>query len=88
MPDAVQPFAIVPAKAAWFCMPWRLRFCEAVDTHGGRCCYCDREIAVPDDRRGLNVGCIYCGLETGELPLTEAEAYGSDVPLHSAQGDG
>lgn len=69
----------VPIAAGWFAFPWHLRGDAPV--HGGRCCYCDREIAIPNEKRGWNVACIYCGLDRGELPLIEAEAYAIDAPL-------
>ena len=70
----------VPIKAGWYAFPWAIRL-GIEPEHGGRCCYCDRDIAVPDRLRGWHVGCVYCGLDRGELPLTEAEAYGPDVPI-------
>lgn len=74
---------VVPVSAAWFCFPWGIRL-RLEPEHGGRCCYCNRDVAVPDRLRNMHVACIYCGLERGELPLTEAEDYAPDVPILSS----
>lgn len=63
---------ILPPKPIGYCMPWHARHVEpGASVHGGRCCFCDREIAVPAEWNGKNVGCIYCGLDNGDLPEIE-----------------
>jgi hypothetical protein len=54
-------------------MPWHARRADDTPVHGGRCCYCDREIAVPNEYRGKHMGCIYCGLDKGLMPEQEIE---------------
>ena len=73
--------SLVKVKAGVYCMPWHVRGAEREAVHGGRCCYCEREISVPDSKRGWNAACCYCGLERGELPMTEAEAYPVGTPV-------
>lgn len=72
----------VETKAGWYCMPWHART-GVEPEHGGRCCYCDRDIAVPDRLKGWHVACVYCGLARCELPLTEAEDFAPNVPFGS-----
>lgn len=71
----------VAIRAGVYCMPWRLRGAEDEPVHGGQCCYCGRDIAIPASKRGWHAACVYCGLDRSELPETEAEAYGPDVPV-------
>ena len=72
---------MVPVKAGIYCMPWHLRGSEQEPVRGRACCYCGRDVAVPVSKKHWNAECIYCGLNRGELPLTEAEAYEADVPV-------
>lgn len=58
--------ALVPVVAAGFGPAWHARGPE--QTHPARCCYCERDIAVTPDLAGLNVGCVYCGIDRGEVP--------------------
>lgn len=57
------------------CWPWRLWWLAPNDGHprGGRCCRCEREVAVPRSatRDGI---CIYCALDVGLID-------GIDAPL-------
>lgn len=45
--------------------------------HGARCCWCDREVAVPAEAKGKYVACIYCGLDRGHVPAID-EPFGQD----------
>lgn len=66
---------ILPPKPFAHCMPWRLRNPFDGQWHGARCCYCDREVAAPEEARGKHVACIYCGLDNGEVPEIEVELW-------------
>lgn len=65
----------LPPAPFCHCMPWHAR--HAVEAgegvHGARCCYCDREVAAPDEAKGKHVACIYCGLDRDEIPAIEIE---------------
>jgi hypothetical protein len=63
---------LVPVTAAIFCPAWGCAM-TLEPVHGARCCWCGREVAAPETARGLNVGCIYCGLDRGLLPAVEIE---------------
>lgn len=64
---------LLPPSPATFCVPWRGRSFVKEPTHGGRCCFCEREIAVPESARGLTASCIYCGMDRGLVPIVEIE---------------
>lgn len=65
--------ALVQPSPASICMPWHGRGFEKELTHGGRCCFCEREIAVPESARGRTAACIYCGMDRGLVPVVEIE---------------
>lgn len=69
---------LVPPSPAIFCPAWG-GCMEVGPVHGARCCFCQREVAAPEKARGLNVGCIYCGLERGLIPAVEIEP-GQSLP--------
>jgi hypothetical protein len=64
---------LLPPKPVGYAANWRTRIVGTEPLHGARCCFCAREIAVPESARGLHVGCLYCGLDNGDLPLVEIE---------------
>lgn len=72
---------VVPVEPYGCYMPWRLRFMDGYP-HSARCCFCNRDVAVPADAIGKNVACIYCGMERGFVPLQEIEpdTWRRDVP--------
>lgn len=55
------------------CMPWHARGWMKELEYGGRCLYCDREIAVPKSGRGKHHSCIYCALAKGMIQEVEVE---------------
>lgn len=72
---------IIPVTPAGFCMPWHARGYEQDTVHGGSCCWCAREIAVPNTHKGLHVACIYCGFDRGLLEAVEkAPDWMEDTP--------
>lgn len=65
---------LLPPKPVGYCPAWHLRELELSEPlHGALCCFCGRDIAAPASARGKNVGCIYCGMENGDIPCTEVE---------------
>lgn len=70
------PLRLVPPSPTTCCMPWHARGFEAVPVVGGRCCFCDREIAVPALNAPTTAACIYCGFDRGLIPLAEVEPCG------------
>lgn len=70
---------ILPPAPFCCCMPWRLRG-EGI-FHGARCCFCDLEIAAPEEARGKHVACIYCGLDRGFIPAVEIEPASEGFPV-------
>lgn len=64
---------ILPPAPVGFCMPWHGRAFEASPVYDGSCCFCNRDVAVPEDMRGKTVACIYCGLDRGDIPAAEIE---------------
>lgn len=64
---------LLPPTPVGYCAAWHCREEGTEPLHGARCCFCARDIAVPASARGKNVGCIYCGMENGDLPLGEIE---------------
>lgn len=64
---------VVPTSAVGYCAAWHCREEGTEPLHGARCCLCGRDVAAPDSVRGKHVGCIYCGLANGDLPLVEIE---------------
>jgi len=70
--------SLVPIVPYACCMPWELRdaWLEQIEpVHGGRCCFCQRDVAVPEPASGKNVACIYCGMDRGFVPIVEIEPY-------------
>lgn len=66
--------ALVPVEPYACCMPWHGRgVFQPEPEHGGRCCFCSRDIAVPESARGKNNACIYCGMDRGFIPEQEIE---------------
>ncbi len=63
---------LVPPTPVCYCLPWHLWRIVRVPVFGARCCFCDAEIAAPEDVRGRHVACIYCGLSNGDVPLEDA----------------
>ena len=64
---------IVPVKPVAFCMAWHARGFEREVVHGGDCCFCGCAVAVPESLKGKPVACIYCGLNSGDVPEQEIE---------------
>ena len=60
---------VMPVSPAGYGPAWNARWLN--QTHGARCCYCNREIAVTPDLAGKHVACFYCGIDRQELPAEE-----------------
>lgn len=73
---SARPFLqTVPPEPAAYCPAWHARglWSATGGVHGARCCWCNRDIAAPDELRGFTLACVYCGLDRGELPAVEIE---------------
>lgn len=75
---------IVPDVPFCCCMPWHARAAlfvtrgNADPVHGGVCCFCDRDVAVPSSARGKRVACIYCGMDRGFIAEAEIEPFAGE----------
>lgn len=64
---------LLPPAPFVYCPQWHVRNAFAGEIHGARCCYCGREVATTAAAKGKHVACIYCGLDSGEIPAVEIE---------------
>lgn len=71
------------AAPAAYCPAWHARglWSATGAVHGAVCCYCNRDIAAPDELRGFTLACVYCGLDRGEVEAVEVEPeWGASIP--------
>ena len=63
---------LVPQEPV-FCLPWHAAMFADKPCQGRVCDRCGRAVAAPIDIGFRPPVCIYCGFDTGELPLIEVE---------------